>query len=106
VLAFQHAGSGDVARQEIGSELDALERQCEEPRKALAKLGLAEPRQPFEQHVSACEDGGGDALDDDALVEQHLLERRFQGQDGLVGSLDFDGAQDLAHGHSHLGESK
>jgi len=45
--------AGDIGRQQIGRELDALERRVERLRQGLDQQRLGEPRHAFDQAVAA-----------------------------------------------------
>ncbi len=55
--AVEDVSAGDVAGQQIGCELDALEFQPEHFGKAAGHQGLAQAREVFQQDVPACQHG-------------------------------------------------
>jgi hypothetical protein len=89
--------SRDIAGQEIRGELDALVLQAEELGKAFHEFGFAEPRESFEEDVSAGEDSGDDQFDDLLLAEEDLVEPLVEGAEMLRCIGDF-GLGGVIHG--------
>jgi hypothetical protein len=80
-------GADDVARHQVGRELDAGERQLEALREGLDQECLAEPGNAFQQHMPAREE-----------TDQHLVDDLVVADDDLA---DF-GAQRLVGAHELL----
>ncbi len=74
VVADQHFGTEDVGRHEVGSELDPAELDVEHPAQGRQKLGLAQARYAFKQHVALAEGGGEHRVDQLALADDHLCD--------------------------------
>ena len=77
----QDVGAQDVSWHQVGRELDAAVLQLQRSRNGAHEQCLAQPRQPFQQHVAAGQQRDGDSAhhhllaDDDA---RHLAFERFR----------------------------
>ncbi len=71
-LLVEHVAAGDVARHQIGRELDALEGGAEHVREGAHEQRLAEAGHAFDEHVTAGEDGDERVQDEIVLAEEHL----------------------------------
>ena len=69
---FDDLGAGDVARHEVGSELDAVELQVEHLCERADEEGLGESGHADEQTVSAGEERDEKLLDDGLLSDDDL----------------------------------
>ena len=68
-VLLQHLGAGDVARHQVGRELDAREREVERLRDRLHEQRLGETRHADEQRVAAGEQRGDQVVDDLVLAD-------------------------------------
>ncbi len=82
-LLVVHRDAGDVARQEVGGELDACARALHRLRDRAGERGLARAGHVFEQHVALAEHRGEHELDDVALAEHRPLDVVGDGGEGL-----------------------
>ncbi len=55
IVFADDVGADDVARHQVGGELDARELQVQHVRHGLHQLGLAHAGDALQQHVAACE---------------------------------------------------
>jgi hypothetical protein len=85
LLAIEHARARDVARHEIGRELQALEARARHPRERPRDERLAEAGRTLDEHVTARERGDEQPeheifLPDDDLrhLRADAMERRFE----------------------------
>ena len=81
-------GADEVGRQQVGSELDALEADRQRPRQGLDGQRLGEAGDPLDQQVAAAEHADQHAVDEVLLADQYLAQLGF----------------DLAEGERLLGE--
>ena len=77
-----HVGADDVARHEVGSELDPREGEVEALGERLDEQGLAEARNTLEQDVPAREEPDEDVRDDLVMAHDDLADLRAQGLEG------------------------
>ena len=68
--------AGDVARQQVGRELDAAKRAVERARERLGEHGLADARHVLEQHVAFAQQRDQQQVDDVALADDDALDVR------------------------------
>ena len=83
-------GTDDVARHQVGRELDAGERELEALREGLDEECLAEPGDAFQQHVTAREETDQHLADDVVVADDHLADlgaQRLVGAHELLNSL-------------------
>ena len=71
-VLLKDARSDDIGRHQVGGELDARVAQRNHPAERPHQKRLAEPRDPFEQHVSAGQQRRDDALYDFGLADDGL----------------------------------
>jgi hypothetical protein len=95
--------AGDVGRQEVRCELDPAELQRQQPREPLDHLGLAEAREPFEQHVAAREQRGDDFVDFRLLAEHDPAKAIDDTSDPGLGVRDALGGRQSAWFIAHRG---
>jgi hypothetical protein len=97
VVLLQNIRAGDVARHEIGRELDALEAQVQRAADRADQQGLGDPRHADQQRVAAAEDRDQDLFDHLVLAHDHprqlllhtralLAHRRDRGRVALCGT--------------------
>ena len=67
LLAVPDADAGHIRRQEVGRELDPVERAVDGPCDGLREEGLADPGDVLDEHVSFGEEGREHQLDDVTL---------------------------------------
>jgi hypothetical protein len=65
---------GDIAREQVGSELDAAHRAVDRARERLRELGLADSGHVLDQEVPLGEQHGQRGVDDVGLSFDHLLD--------------------------------
>ena len=87
----------DISRQEVGSELDALGIQMEDPGETLDEFGFPEAGKTFEKNVATRKNSGEDQLDEFLLTEENLVQGIGEGPDVLAGIGDF-GFRGVLHG--------
>ena len=73
VLRLEDHGADDVAGQQVGGELDALELEAERRAEALHQQRLGEAGHALDQHVAVGEQRHQRALDDGVLADDRLL---------------------------------
>ena len=78
VVFLQDLGADDVARHQVGRELDAAELQVQRLRQRAHQQRLAEARHAFEQAVAAGEQADQQLLDDVVLADDRLRDRGAQ----------------------------
>ena len=95
LLGLEDHGADDVAGQQVGRELDALELHAQRLAERLDEERLGEAGHALEQHVAVGEQGDQQALDDDILADDGLGDfgAEFLGPGGTVG-----------HGTERVGE--
>ena len=81
---FDDLGAGDVARHEIGRELDPVELQIQHLGQRADQQRLRESRHTDEQAVSAREKCDEQMLDDGVLSDDDLGDFRAQAVVGLL----------------------
>ena len=69
---FQHFGTDDVARHQIGRELDALGVEPEHKPKCIDESGLGEARHADQKSVAAGQKRDQDLIDDGLLAEDDI----------------------------------
>ena len=77
-----HVGADDVARHEVGRELDPREGEVEALGERLDEQGLAEARDALEQDVPAGEEPDEDVRDDLVMAHDDLADLGAQGLEG------------------------
>ena len=73
-LLVVHRDAGDVARQQVGGELDARVRALHRLRHRASERGLACSRNVLQQHVTVAQHRGQDEFDDVTLAEHGPLD--------------------------------
>ena len=71
-LEVEQVGAEDVARHQVGRELDAAELQVERAGEALGQEGLGRARRAFQQDVAAGEQRGQHQVDGLGLADHGL----------------------------------
>ena len=69
----EHLGSGDVCRHQIGRELDALEREVENPRNGFDQQRLGQAGYAGDQTMSAGKERNQHLIDDWILSDDDLV---------------------------------
>ena len=59
---LHHRGAGDVRGHQVRGELDPAEVQAQCGPQSSNQEGFAQPRNPFQQHMPACKQGGEDTF--------------------------------------------
>ena len=88
VAVLENMAAGDVAREEVGRELDAAEVERQQPRERLHELCLAEARQAFKQDVAASEERGDNLVDRVLFTEDDPAQRLDDACDRCLRGLD------------------
>jgi len=73
-LLVEDRRPGDVARHQVGSELDPLEVEVEHLREGAGDQGLGEAREVLDEHVAVGEDREKDQLERLPLADNRLLD--------------------------------
>jgi hypothetical protein len=74
VARLEDHGADDVARQEVGGELDALELHAQRAAEAAHEEGLGEAGHALEEDVAVGEEGDEQALDNLVLADDGLAD--------------------------------
>jgi len=84
VLGREHHGADDVAGQQVGRELDALELDAEGGAEGFDEQGLGEAGHAFEEDVAVGEEGDEQALNDGVLADDGFADffTQFLGPSG------------------------
>ncbi|MDT4814903.1 hypothetical protein FQZ97_479210 [compost metagenome] len=77
-------GAGDVRRQQVGGELDAVELRLDAFGQLLDRLGLGQPRGAFHQQVAVGEEGDQQAVDELFLAENLGRQEVAQHHEGFT----------------------
>ena len=99
-VLLDDVGAGDVARHQVGRELDPVERQVERLRHGLHHQRLGQAGHADQQGVAAAQDGGEDALDDVVLADDPLGDLAAQPGDRLGQALELLDVVVLDAGHA------
>ena len=75
-LEVEQVGADDVARQQVGRELDAAELQAQARREGLRQQRLGRARRAFEQHMAAAEQRHQHQVDGVGLADHGLGDLR------------------------------
>ena len=73
---IEHRGAENVARQQVGGELDALEAQPQHPRQGMAEGGLAHAGQVLDQQMPPGQQAGHGQPHLRFLAQHHLIDCR------------------------------
>jgi len=74
VLGLEDHGADDVARQQVGGELDALELDPEGSAEGLDEEGLSQAGHALEEDMAVGEEGNEQALDGGILADDGLAD--------------------------------
>ena len=87
-VLFDDVRAGDVARHEVGGELDAVELEVQHPGEARDQQRLGESRHPDQQHVSVREQRGEKLVHHRILPHDHLAQLPEDALTSLLKGLD------------------
>jgi hypothetical protein len=73
-VLVEHRGAENVARQQVGGELDTLEAQPQHARQSMAESGLAHARQVFDQQMATGQKAGQCQAYLRLFPQQHLID--------------------------------
>ena len=85
-------GAGDVARHQVGGELDALGVEFEGGGEGADEQGLGDAGDAFEEDVAAAEQGDDETGDGGVLADHGLGDLGAQGLQGRLRALSASGA--------------
>ncbi len=104
-------GAGDVARHQVGSELNAAETQVHRLGERADHQRFGQARHTFEQAVAASQNGDQQLLDHFVLADDDLRQLGFHSTEGLdqffsvlqifVANRQLHGGRGRNHGHRH-----
>jgi Dolichyl-phosphate-mannose-protein mannosyltransferase len=102
-LALVHADPDNVGRQQIGRELDALERKIERRGKGVRQRSLADAGQIFDQKMAACKDAR-ERKEHPFVLSEHdlvdlLLRTRQRGGEAGIERQGFGNGREAGLGH-------
>ena len=107
-VVLEDVGPGDVRGHHVGRELDAAERQAQDPRHGAHEQRLRQPRHADEQGVASGEEARQELLDDLVLADDRLGDLATKssvglGQRGHGGDLVARGLGMRRRGHNFGG---
>ena len=97
VVLLEQFGAEDVARHQVGGELDAAEVELERLAERAHQQGLAEAGHAFEQAMPAGEQADEQLLDDVFLADDGLRDRGLEGAEARQARLDLRFGDGLVH---------
>ena len=83
-LRTEHVGAGEVGRQQIRSELHAVEVRIDACRQRLHRGGLGQSRRTFHQQMAIRQQGDQQAVDQVRLADDGALQILAQLREGLL----------------------
>ena len=98
VVLLEDLGADDVARHQVGRELDAVEIEPQRLAQRAHEQRLAEPRHAFEHAVAAGEQPDQELLDDLVLANHRARDRGFELSQPVDVLLDVAFGHGVGHG--------